>query len=208
MQARVQLRQEIDAAKTLRTTLLADIERLSKEARDFSEAAFEIDDLKPQLAEVGAVARAAPRTRRSWALSRRIRCVSQWEEVVVTQPDVLDRKIKTASMGAGGAFLLALLLVGFLEFQARRVFAPQEVVRGLGMRLVGTVPARPAFRRDDRDGRWRALLTESVDSFRTMLLHGVETDASADDHDHKRRRRRSQNLTGRPPGGEHGAVRT
>ena len=44
------------------------------------------------------------------------------------------------------------------------------------MKLVGTVPARPAFRRTARDGRWHALLTESVDSSRTMLLHGVGTD--------------------------------
>ena len=102
--------------------------------------------------------------------------VTQWEEVVVTRPDEQDRKLKTAGMGAGGAFLLAMLLVGFLEFRARRVCAPQEVVGGLGMKLVGTVPARPAFRRTARDGRWHALLTESVDSSRTMLLHGVGTD--------------------------------
>jgi polysaccharide biosynthesis transport protein len=173
-----QLRQEIDRAKALRTTLLEDIERLSKEARDFNEAALDMDDLKPQLAEVGAVAARSAQEAEMLTIEQAdpLR-VSQWEEVVVTRPDELDRKIKTASMGAGGAFLLALLLVGFLEFQARRIFAPQEVVRGLGMKLVGTVPARPSFRRTDRDGRWQALLTESVDSFRTMLLHGVGTDA-------------------------------
>ncbi len=173
-----QLRQEIDAAKALRTTLLGDIERLSKEARDFSEAALEMDDLKPQLAEVAAVAARSAQEAEMLSIEQAdpLR-VSQWEEVVVTQPNELDRKIKTASMGAGGAFLLALLLVGFLEFQAKRIFAPQEVVRGLGMKVVGTVPARPAFRRGDRDGRWQALLTESVDSSRTMLLHGLGTDA-------------------------------
>jgi succinoglycan biosynthesis transport protein ExoP len=173
-----QLRQEIEAAKALRTTLLADIERLSKEARDFGEAALDMDDLKPQLAEVGAVAARSAQEAEMLSIEQGdpLR-VTQWEEVVVTRPDELDRKIKTAGMGAGGACLLALLLVGFLEFHAKRVFAPQEVVRGLGMKLVGTVPARPSLRRTDRDGRWRALLTESVDSFRTMLLHGVGTDA-------------------------------
>ena len=58
-----QLRQQIDGAKALRATLLEDIERLSKEARDFNEAALDMDDLKPQLAEVAAVAAQAPRKR-------------------------------------------------------------------------------------------------------------------------------------------------
>lgn len=175
-----QLRQEIDGAEALRATLVKDIERLSNEAREFNEAALDMEDIKPQLAEVAAVAARSAQEAEMLLIEKDdpLR-VTLWEpggEVVVTRPDEQDRKIKTAGMGAGGAFLVALFLVGFLEFRARRVYTPQEVVRGLGMKLVGTVPARPAFRRTSRDGRWHALLAESVDSSRTMLLHGVGTD--------------------------------
>ncbi len=98
--------------------------------------------------------------------------VTPWEEVTVTRPDEMDRKIKTAGMGAGGAFLLAALLVGLLEFRARRINAPHDLVQGLGMTVVGTVPARPSFYPTRRNVHWHMLLAESVDSLRTMLLHG------------------------------------
>ena len=42
---------------------------------------------------------------------------------------------------------------------------------------MGTVPARPALRRAQRDGHWHTLLAESVDASRTMLLHGAGSES-------------------------------
>ncbi len=56
----VQLHDQIEKAQALRTTLVSDIERLEKEAQDFNNAAVDLDDLKPETAEVAAVAAQAP----------------------------------------------------------------------------------------------------------------------------------------------------
>lgn len=89
---------------------------------------------------------------------------------------------KKRMMIAGGAGVLglavALLGVALWEFSARRVQSVHEVARALGVRLVGTLPAVPARGRDRAvmpDSQvappWQTHLTESVDSYRTMLLH-------------------------------------
>src|SRR5262249_51065247 len=48
-----------------------------------------------------------------------------------------------------------------------------EEVADLGLRLVGTVPARAGRAAGVSEADWQSLLTESVDSVRTMLLHAT-----------------------------------
>ena len=74
------------------------------------------------------------------------------------------------------AFLAVVLLVALVEFRSRRVHSPQEVAHGLGMTLVGTVPARPGGRQAAAP-LWNSLLTESIDAARTMILHGESASA-------------------------------
>jgi capsular exopolysaccharide synthesis family protein len=64
------------------------------------------------------------------------------------------------------------------EYRARRISSVSEVVNGLGIRLVGTLPTRPErVRRLIGPGgaahldRSRRSLIESIDTTRTMLLH-------------------------------------
>jgi capsular exopolysaccharide synthesis family protein len=77
----------------------------------------------------------------------------------------------TAAAAAG----LALFLVAFLEFRTRRVSTPDQVAQGAGLRVVGTVPAAPSRSRlaasPGGEVLWQAVLTESVDTIRTQLLH-------------------------------------
>ncbi|MGH7227139.1 MAG: CpsD/CapB family tyrosine-protein kinase, partial [Gemmataceae bacterium] len=59
-------------------------------------------------------------------------------------------------------FGLAFLGVGLLEFRNRRVYASADVPRGLGLNVLGSVPAEL-----DR----QTVLAEAVDGIRTQLLH-------------------------------------
>src|SRR5262249_20776349 len=76
-----------------------------------------------------------------------------------------------------GALGLAAFLVGLIELRVRRLDGPDALPRALGMRVVGTVPGVPrsVTRRPNTSaaGHWQALLSESVDNTRTMLLHGA-----------------------------------
>jgi Mrp family chromosome partitioning ATPase len=84
----------------------------------------------------------------------------------------------TVGASLGGLFF-ALFGVALLEYRARRVDRVDEVVLGLGMRLVGTVPPVRRTRRNTSgkpikgEDSGQQVLTESVDAARTMLLHLV-----------------------------------
>jgi capsular exopolysaccharide synthesis family protein len=87
----------------------------------------------------------------------------------------------TAGLGAFGLMLVGLVL---LESRKRRVNAADDIVQGLGINLVGTLPALPAHARrplaggaTPQDPYWQNVMTESIDVIRTVLLHASRTDA-------------------------------
>ena len=54
------------------------------------------------------------------------------------------KRLMTIAMAGLGAFGCALLGISWREYRSRRVDSADEVVHGLGLRLVGTLPALPA----------------------------------------------------------------
>jgi capsular exopolysaccharide synthesis family protein len=89
------------------------------------------------------------------------------------------KKLKIIGMAAAGSFAFVLLGISFLEFRAQRIGSVEEVVHGLGLTLVGSIPVLPPA----RTRRWltgaaaaraqdhHSQLVESVNATRTMLLH-------------------------------------
>ena len=95
----------------------------------------------------------------------------------------MKRKLMATGGAAGGVLALVLLAFSWFEFQSRKVHSPEEVVQGLGLRLMGTVPdhSRRGWLAWLRPGEGNAAysqshLTESVDSARTMLLHAARVE--------------------------------
>jgi capsular exopolysaccharide synthesis family protein len=107
--------------------------------------------------------------------------VKKLEDATAFQPDELPRKLRYASLAAASAFALVLFLVAFLEFRSRRIDSVDEVVHGLGLRLMGTLPANPMrihqrlLAPTSNGAQWSTLLAESVNSARTMLLHAARS---------------------------------
>ena len=94
------------------------------------------------------------------------------------------KKLRLSGTAAVGAFAFVLAGVTFWEARARRVNTPDEVVQGLGFRLVGSLPPPqdPSRRRLSAGNRaygnqWQSKLVESVDATRTMLLHAARADS-------------------------------
>jgi capsular exopolysaccharide synthesis family protein len=93
---------------------------------------------------------------------------------------VKNTKSRAAMAGLGGAaaFLFGGLLVSLVEFSRRRVHSSQEVVRDLGLRLLGTLPKvpTPSSKGNDtavrRIGPTQTLWAERVAGLRTALLLG------------------------------------
>jgi capsular exopolysaccharide synthesis family protein len=91
-----------------------------------------------------------------------------------------DSSRQTKIAGTAGITLFGLMLLGvsFWEFRSRRISQTDEVVRGLGLSLVGTLPSLPVRVRRPfiqgnraRDRAWQDRLSEAVDTIRTRLLH-------------------------------------
>jgi capsular exopolysaccharide synthesis family protein len=97
---------------------------------------------------------------------------------ILYTPDETKRKVMITSGAAIGALALVLFAFAWLEFWARKVHTPDEVVDDLGLNLIGTVPDfRPRgwlawFRDSDINTTYtESMINESVDMACTMLLH-------------------------------------
>jgi capsular exopolysaccharide synthesis family protein len=91
------------------------------------------------------------------------------------------RQLAITGLAGGGSLALVLFGFSWWEFRRRRVNSPEEVVSGLGMRLVGALPdmalrhRHRLLRRDVMpEAHWQHLLAASVDSVRTTLLHAEQ----------------------------------
>jgi capsular exopolysaccharide synthesis family protein len=101
-------------------------------------------------------------------------------QVPADEATVLSKLARIAEVlaVAFGTLFLGLFAVSFREFRARKLYTPDEVSRGLRLRVMGTLPALPNRRKGGalvartKPAYGHRLLIESVDSVRTMLLQG------------------------------------
>ena len=84
------------------------------------------------------------------------------------QPTSLKKQIGATVVAALAAFAGIGLAIGYWEFLRRRVHTPEEVSRGLGLRVIGAVPTRSIARGQGEDADQR--VRESIHSIRASLL--------------------------------------
>jgi capsular exopolysaccharide synthesis family protein len=182
---RTRLRARLQILKGYQAALAEDIGQLQKAIQEINHGGL---DLEAERAEISIAAEFAERVGKE----------KEYLEVEIGAPDRIrvlaaakpprtkdeSRKIKAGGVAALGSFVLALLGVSFWEFRARRIDAADEVVTGLGLKLVGALPALPGrtLHRSNASGslpsrRWQSLLVESIDATRTMLLHASRAEA-------------------------------
>jgi capsular exopolysaccharide synthesis family protein len=89
-----------------------------------------------------------------------------------------DRQLKYAAGAAVGAFLLVSMGLATWEFRGRRVYTSDDVAHGLGLDLLGSVPAVPPQARPvlpAGTATSQAALVEAVDGVRTRVLHAARS---------------------------------
>jgi succinoglycan biosynthesis transport protein ExoP len=102
--------------------------------------------------------------------------VQVWESPTVVPGIEGNRRLKYSLMAGGAALALAVGLTTLREVRNRRVLDTREVTGELGLKVLGTVPAMPRGLGRGPAGEmasWQYALTESVDTARTVLLHGL-----------------------------------
>jgi len=101
--------------------------------------------------------------------------VTLWEEAVVYGGE-RKRNLMMTGMAGLGTFGFVLLAFAWWEFRLRRIYSPDELVHGLGIQLVGTLPDhtvryRSRMKAGYRSSKHRAnMLVDSIDAIRTMIL--------------------------------------
>lgn len=171
------LKSNLEHARLLEKSLTNDIDTFSKAIADAPSGQLSMKemefDLEQAESEVRSVTAAIMQLEVELEAPARVSRLPG--EVIGHKADNLARKAQL-SAAAGVVFLgLAIFGVAFLEFRSRRVHSVDEVSHGLGVHIVGTVPACPKRIRSNVAGTnvsyWKSMLTESVDAARTMLLH-------------------------------------
>jgi capsular exopolysaccharide synthesis family protein len=168
--------------RALEKSLMADLDRYSKALEDgpgnqvgFQELEFEIDQAE---AEVKIVNERIIQLEVEMNDPPRVRIL---QDAVGYKVDNFARKIQMTAAAGVGLLGLTVLGIAFLEFRTRRVSTVDDVSQGLGVRVVGTVPACPKRLRNGAAGGskmsyWKSMLAESVDAARTLLLHYARRD--------------------------------
>ena len=81
----------------------------------------------------------------------------------------LVQRYAIAGLGGVGALSLVCFGIGYMEFRNRRLSGPSQVDDGLGIRVVGTLPALSARKLLDPNHPVIAQLTDSIDSGATAF---------------------------------------
>lgn len=174
------LRAQVSVARMYKEEIDKELERVQDETKtisrgtqDLSQQQDEIQIVSETARKIGAEVEAMEVELRA---PPRIRLV---DRATVPAPKDAYRKIKMSSMAAAGSFALVVLGVSFWESRERRINTVDQVVDGLGMRLVGALPSLPDLSRrydEARGKRIKNILVESIDTIRTMILHASLSD--------------------------------
>ncbi len=177
----VWMKEQLGYYKELKRTQEKQLEDMAERSKGFLKATLDMEENKFELAQAqkGLEKVSAAIDTLNIELPAPPR-VKKWEEVQTVAPDETSRKMKMAGMGGLGAFGAIVLLVSFLEWRARRLDSADDVVQGLGLELMGTLPAAPRRLGGRWTGsaeadaaHWQSSLAESVDSARTLLLRAA-----------------------------------
>jgi capsular exopolysaccharide synthesis family protein len=175
----------IDRLQKYEVKLTNEIKNDEKKNEENGVSSLEIESLKGELLLAEDLAKTAANRLEALNVERLApKRISALEEAYVTHPDEQKRKLAASAAAGGGALALVLFGIAWFEFRRQRVNSVDEVIQGLGMKLMGTVPALPSRRQlrlmssNDRGNvRWQNVLTESVDTARTMLLRRAASES-------------------------------
>ncbi len=160
----------------------AEVEELARKVQDLSGTTAEYDYLKAEIdRDTQLVAKVAENLQRAqYDLHSKPR-VSVAQDAALMARDIKKQALGSV-VGAGASLVVCCFGVAWWEFRRRRVRSTDEVASGLGIRVVGSVPAAADVEQiinvpADELVEGHAVL-ESVDAIRTQLLHDANAQAT------------------------------
>ncbi|HUG92490.1 MAG TPA: polysaccharide biosynthesis tyrosine autokinase, partial [Planctomycetaceae bacterium] len=109
--------------------------------------------------------------------------ITKFREAVASQARDSSKKTKMSALAGLGLFGAVIAAIVLLELRTRRISTLEEVESKLNLRVMGTLPHMPTAvtkagsRNSGRRAFWHSVLTESVDSTRTVLLRDAAVES-------------------------------
>lgn len=176
-----QTESHIQVLSRQREALQQDVARLGAEAEKIGINSFELELKRAEIAEADAIVKRLRGDKERLTIEmqtykRRVNVLYP-AEAAAAKP-AASKAMTAAGLGAGGLFV-GVFGVGYLESRRRRLVHAHDVSRTLRVTTIGTLPyvagLDEAYLPDvwsDRYGLLGAVLIESVNDVRAMLLHG------------------------------------
>ncbi len=172
------LRLEAKMNAEMEQVLQEEVDRFTKEAQSFNSKTLDLGSLQDDIAQrelvVNKIGNEVQALNVELTAPERVEQIQKAESPRADNPTKRLMMIAMAGLGAMGCTFLG---VSWREYCARRLGSVDEVVNGLGLRLVGALPALPRDARSVASSPrapalpyGQSLLIESIDAARTMLL--------------------------------------
>lgn len=151
------------------------IEELKEALEAKAAGSTELTVRRAELDQLDEVARDLSQRIQAWDIE--LDPDAQQERVQLVEPPYTMpginkfQRYAITGLGSVATLLLTCLGIAYLEFMGRRLNGPEQLDEGLGIRVVGTLPALNAKRMMNPKHPLVAQLTESIDSVRTALMH-------------------------------------
>jgi polysaccharide biosynthesis transport protein len=175
-------RQHLAYLKDLEKNLTEDAERLDRDCREKTKQGLDLEALHEEIALADNMQKKVASQAEALSVEREAPPrIQPLEEAVIIRPDQRKRQVLGAVGGGAGTWFLVVFAFSWWECRSLRINSAEEVVRGLGLNVVGTLPRIPTQKRRLGWGSgvaedWESLLLESIDAIRTRLLHMARTD--------------------------------
>ena len=176
-----ELQKKIFLEQSFVDRLDAEIERREADVKEYANSLIDTRDVEERIKDYPSL----PALREELRVLETERGapprVCEKDAAATTTVDTLPSPVKNIALGGMGALALMLAGVAFLEYRSRRIHNADEVVQGLGMRLLGAIPSwAPADRQRGSYGGAITynIWTESVDTARTLVTHAAQAEAA------------------------------
>lgn len=174
--------QELDVYESLEQELVAEVAKLGDAAQSLNQTTLDLETEQDAIlhaenacTRIGAEVEAL---KVELDAPPRIRLVEKAQEA---EPQGQKKRLLAAAGAGGLGFALVVLGVGWLDARGRRVSHADEVVAGLGLNLLGVLPAladrprRSLRNREDTTSQFDEFLIHSINATRALVLHALKS---------------------------------
>jgi capsular exopolysaccharide synthesis family protein len=171
----------LDLLKRQEELMSDELDKYAEMVKNIGTSSFELELMKAEIDQIASVSDRVGGEMEALRIELQSPTrVALIQEAEVPQTRDMSRKRNLTAVGGLGSMFAALLIIGVIEFHARRMTEPQDVSETLALKLLGTLPAMPKsllFWKQPKQARmavWNNALIESIDSVRSILLHSSD----------------------------------